>query len=174
MPRRLALVLVLPVALAAAPSSAAPSSAAGPGEVLRGRAEALEGDVLSVGGTTVRLHGIDAPDPGQTCHAPGGREYDCGEVARRELSAILEGREVACELAVPPGRDGRRVGTCRSEGKSIAGAMVIRGWAFAAIRLSPDYVRVQAAAQSRKAGMWAGRVEAPWNWRSRKAAAGLP
>ncbi len=144
------------------------SAALAAGETVRGAGTAVEGDLLRVGGTAVRLHGIDAPDPGQTCRTPAGREYDCGDAARRVLEAILEGREVECELRVQPGADGNRVGTCRSEGKSIAGALVVRGWAFASIKLSHHYVRAQAAAQSRKAGMWAGYVEAPWNWRTRR------
>jgi len=159
--RALPILLAIAAALAAGPAAAVD-------ETLRGEATAVEGDVLMVQGTKVRLAGIDAPDLGQICGTGTGREYDCGDMARRVLAALLAGREIECILSGPPSPDGLRAGTCRAEGKSIAGAMAVRGWAFAAIKLSHRYVPLQAVAQARKAGMWAGRVDAPWNWRTRK------
>ena len=144
-----------------------PFPALAAGERIAGAAIALAGDLLQVSGQRIRLHGIDAPDPGQTCRTRGGRVYDCAEEARTMLGLLVEGRRVTCEVE-PPGRDGRRIGTCRIDGISIAGAMVLRGWAFAAERLAPDYVPLQSRAQARRAGMWGGRVEAPWLWRSRQ------
>ncbi|WP_207481489.1 thermonuclease family protein [Arenibaculum pallidiluteum] len=166
-PAALAAVLAAASALPP-PAVAAEARKAGSTQTMNGTASALEGDVLSLNGTRIRLSGIDAPDLGQTCNIGGGREYDCGEVARRTLAAILDGRQIECILSGPAASDGMRSGSCRSEGKSIAGAMVVRGWAFAAIKLSHEFVALQATAQSRKAGMWAGRVDAPWVWRSLK------
>lgn len=151
------------VALLASPGMAGASLAAS----IRGAASAVEGDVILLQGRQIRLHGIDAPDPGQTCRTRLGHVYDCGEEARAMLERLLAGREVDCDVHYEAG-DGRAAATCRIGGISVAGAMVLRGWAFAAVRLAPDYVRFQALAQSRRAGMWAGRVEAPWLWRSRR------
>jgi endonuclease YncB( thermonuclease family) len=137
------------------------------GDSLRGAASAVEGDVVLIQGRQLRLHGIDAPDPGQTCRTRQGHVYDCGEQARAMLERLLAGREVDCDIHYEAG-DGRAAATCRIGGISVAGAMVLRGWAFAAVHLAPDYARLQALAQSRRAGMWAGRVEAPWLWRSRR------
>ncbi|MFO1121540.1 MAG: hypothetical protein U1F47_04360 [Hyphomicrobiales bacterium] len=36
-----------------------------------GRPEVVDGDTLVVGGTTVRLHGIDAAETGQRCESEG-------------------------------------------------------------------------------------------------------
>lgn len=156
-----AFLLALPMTMGLTPRAFAA------GERIEGSATALAGDVLQVSGQRIRLEGIDAPDPGQTCRTRGGLVYDCAEESRTMLGMLVEGRTVACE-AGPPGRDGRRVGTCRIGGISVGGAMVLRGWAFAAERLAPDYVFLQSHAQARRAGMWAGRVEAPWLWRSRQ------
>ena len=39
---------------------------------LSGTGSAMEGDVVSVKGTMIRLRGIDAPDPGQICRTMRG------------------------------------------------------------------------------------------------------
>ena len=38
---------------------------------LSGRARVIDGDTLDVGGTRVRLHGVDAPEAGQSCFTDG-------------------------------------------------------------------------------------------------------
>lgn len=162
--------LALACAALLAPAGIAGSATA---TSVRGIASAVEGDIVLVEGRQIRLHGIDAPDPGQTCRTKLGYAYDCGAEARAMLDRLLAGREVDCDIRHETG-DGRTAATCRIEGISVAGAMVLRGWAFAAVRLAPDYVRFQALAQSRRAGMWAGRVEAPWLWRSRQLREGRP
>lgn len=160
--RALVFMLTALVFVLCAPRAALPA-----GEIMRGTATAIDGDLLELDGRQLRLHAIDAPDAGQTCRTRGGREYDCGTEARVMLGRLLEGRETECEV-LHIASDGRRVALCRIDGISIAGAMVLRGWAFAAERLAPDYARLQSLAQARRAGMWAGRVEAPWLWRSRR------
>ena len=46
----------------------------------------MEGDVVSLNGTMIRLRGIDAPDPGQSCRTMRGVEYDCFGAARLSFS----------------------------------------------------------------------------------------
>jgi endonuclease YncB( thermonuclease family) len=43
-----------------------------------GAVRVVDGDTLDVGGTRVRLHGIDAPEIGQHCNRPDGLRWDCG------------------------------------------------------------------------------------------------
>ena len=38
-----------------------------------GKPRVIDGDTIEVGTERVRLHGIDAPEAGQTCNAGGGR-----------------------------------------------------------------------------------------------------
>jgi len=134
---------------------------------LSGMGSAMEGDVVSVKGTMVRLRGIDAPDPGQTCRTLRGVEYDCFGAARDQLQSMLDLGPVTCR-AREHDRSQHRIGVCRVLGKDLSAAMLVRGWAFAYSSLSADYDGLEARAQARKAGMWAGRVEAPWLWRTRK------
>src|SRR3954466_2200095 len=136
-------------------------------KVMSGTGSAMEGDVVSVKGTMVRLRGIDAPDPGQTCRTLRGVEYDCFGAARDQLQSMLDLGPVTCR-AREHDRSQHRIGVCRVLGKDLSAAMLVRGWAFAYSSLSADYDGLEARAQARKAGMWAGRVEAPWLWRTRK------
>ena len=134
---------------------------------MSGTGSAMEGDVVSLDGAMIRLKGIDAPDPGQVCRTMRGVEYDCFGAAKSQLQQMLDLGQVTC-IAKEQDRNQHRIGVCRVLGKDLSAAMLVRGWAFANSRLSTDYGGLEARAQSRKAGMWAGRVEAPWLWRTRK------
>ena len=134
---------------------------------MSGTGSAMEGDVVSLDGAMIRLKGIDAPDPGQVCRTMRGVEYDCFGAAKSQLQQMLDLGQVTC-IAKEQDRNQHRIGVCRVLGKDLSAAMLVRGWAFAYRSLSTDYGGLEARAQSRKAGMWAGRVEAPWLWRTRK------
>jgi len=133
--------------------------------VVRGDATVLEGDLLVVDGRTVRLMGIDAPDPGQICHNRYGSPFDCFAIAKGVLSALVKGRKVTCVI-VHRDWTGMDQGECRTDGIDLGAAMVARGWAFAYRSLSPAYQNNEAYAQSRRTGLWSGQVVKPWQWRS--------
>lgn len=137
-----------------------------PRETLKGKASALEGDLLLVEGTSVRLMGIDAPDRGELCKNRYGHELDCFRIAKDVLDAMVKGEVVDCTIAERD-RTGQRLGECRVRGVDLGAAMVSRGWAFAYASLSPAYQSGEAYAQSHRYGLWAGIVEKPWQWRSR-------
>ena len=162
--RHIVPILLLATSLVAAFGS--PASGEKP-TVLRGAGSALEGDVVSVSGSMVRLEGIDAPDPGQTCRTRHGSDYDCYTAARSQLQSMLDLGEVTCTVHATD-RTQHRIGACKVLGKDLAAAMLVRGWALAYRQLSQEYGGLEARAQARKAGLWAGRVEAPWQWRTRQ------
>lgn len=156
------LALALPSALTAQISQT-------PELPLDGIAIAIEGDRLTVNGSSVRLYGIDAPEIGQTCLSRLGRRYDCGGVARAVLEDMIGTRPVQCSIHSVLANDDR-IGTCYVEGRDLAGAMVLSGWAYPQRSLSNLYAAEEARAQSARAGLWAGRAERPWFWRRRQGA----
>lgn len=127
----------------------------------------MEGDLLSLNGTSVRLMGIDAPDRGQKCKNRYGHELDCFRIATAVLESMVKDEEVACTIAEMD-RFGQKMGECRVRGVDLGAAMVSRGWAFSYSSLSPAYASGETFAQSRRLGLWSGKVEKPWQWRSRQ------
>ncbi|TWB42806.1 endonuclease YncB(thermonuclease family) [Nitrospirillum viridazoti] len=168
-PMRLTLPLLIAVLTVSADALAAPPPpVGGGGDVIEGHAQATEGDTLLVDGGEIRLYGIDAPDPGQTCQNRRGATYDCFAQATKELQAVVQDKIVRCTTKESPPKQ-RRLAVCTVEGRDVAGIMVRAGWALAYTALTPDYYNTQVLAMSHRAGMWGGRVEPPWLWRDRQA-----
>jgi endonuclease YncB( thermonuclease family) len=149
-----------------APSGVRPPAVAT--DPLEGRAQVVDGDTIEVAGRRVRLYGIDAPERDQACERDG-RHYACGEEAARALVELVAGRDVRC---MGRGEDqyGRLIAVCQAGGTDLGEAMVRAGWAVAFRRYAEDYVEAEAAARRAGAGLWAGRFEAPEDWRRQRPA----
>ncbi len=142
------------------------AAAASPATALSGVARVIDGDTIDVGKTRVRLHGVDAPESGQSCVASGAR-WPCGRRATRALAGRLGGRTVICEER-DRDRYGRIVAVCRQDGRDINAWLVAKGWALAYRRYSRAYVDEERTARAARKGMWRGAFVAPWDWRRGK------
>ena len=111
-----------------------------------GSAHVIDGDTLDVGGVRIRLHGIDAPESGQSCRA-GGNRWSCGCGAARALAGWIGGSSIACQER-DRDRYGRIVAVCRASGMNLNAWMVAEGWAFAYRRYSNAYVGEESAARA--------------------------
>lgn len=136
--------------------------------IVEGRGQAIEGDRLRIGGQTVRLYGLDAPDPGQTCRARDGREYDCAAASRNMLQRMMGEAILTCTIHAEL-LTGDVTGICvRDETKDIGAYMLAGGWAVSYRGLSDRYEYLEARARSNRAGLWSGRFERPRIWRARQ------
>ncbi|MCW8084762.1 thermonuclease family protein [Sabulicella glaciei] len=124
----------------------------------------LDGDTLRLGERTLRLHGIAAPERGQSCTDAGGRLYDCGTAATAELARLVQERAVDCRVQ---GRDrfGRALGLCQAGGAELNASMVANGWALADAATLPALVPLEAQARAAQRGLWSGGFEPPAHWR---------
>ena len=61
---------------------------------IEGSAKPVDGDSFN---TEVRIFGIDAPEPGQTCKNAQGLSYPCGRIASDAMAELLRGKTVRCE-----------------------------------------------------------------------------
>ena len=122
-----------------------------------------DGDSLRAGDLRIRLHGIDAPEMKQICHAPA--PYQCGVSAKDYLAkSIGQNATLRCEH-LDTDRYGRLVMRCFYRGIDINAGMVRAGWALAYRRYAPDYIADETEAKANKRGLWAGTFDTPEAWR---------
>jgi endonuclease YncB( thermonuclease family) len=129
---------------------------------LSGVAHVVDGDTLTVGGTKVRLSGIDAPELAQRCGV--AHRQDCGAMAASWLRARVEGRRVDCTI-VDRDRYERAVAVCKSNGVDVGAAIVEAGWATAYRRYSRVYVSAENRAKAARHGIWQEGLERPEDYR---------
>ena len=119
---------------------------------------AIDGDTFRMGGTVIRLWGVDAPEIDQPCgNVPA--------LAVQTLSTLLaDAGRVQCKRR--GSSYGRTVARCIADGKDIGRTLVRLGLAFDAPRYSHGiYSDAQAQARRESAGVWQHGCERPWRWR---------
>ncbi|OYR13319.1 thermonuclease family protein [Brucella grignonensis] len=158
----------LSIFVAAALAASAPAHAE---TIISGSVRVLDGDTVAMGVVRIRLHGIDAPEDGQTCQLTDGTEWDCGKAATDRLVEVIADRSLECS-PVDRDRYGRIVADCFAEGINIGEALVRSGLAWAYRRYSLDYVPSETAAKAARRGVWQSPSIAPWDWRKQRDAGG--
>ena len=132
-----------------------------------GRASVTDGDTIEIHGQRIRLHGVDAPEKGQSCFDVSGQPYRCGQRAAMALDEFIGASPVHCrERDVD--RYGRTVADCSVRGEDIELWLVRSGLAMAYRRYSSDYIGAEQEAKNAKRGIWAGYIQPPWEWRKER------
>ena len=131
---------------------------------LKGRVSVIDGDTLEMHGKRIRLHGIDAPESGQTCKSQSGEIYRCGQLAAKQMAEYTKHKTIRCNVR-DTDRYGRLVAVCFANGQDINEQIVIAGYALAYRQYSSDYIAVEREAKRNKVGMWQGAFIKPWDWR---------
>ena len=127
----------------------------------------IDGDTIEVGAVTYRLHGIDAPEAGQSCRRAGGKTWACGKASIALIESLVFGSVVQCDNRGTDGY-GRVIGVCRAGGVDINATMVRSGHAWAFRKYSTDYVAEERAARREAVGVFQAETETPWDYRSKK------
>src|SRR5262245_16479196 len=103
------------------------------GTVITGPARVVDGDTVVVGGTVVRLKGVDASELGTAR----------GEAARQTMLTIVKGGPLTCRLTGEK-TWGREVGYCTTAaGIDINRAIVEQGAALGCPRFDTRYVKYE-------------------------------
>jgi len=84
-------------------------------EILAGTAAVIDGDIIRIGETVVRLYDVDAPEMARTCDGGPARLRPCGAYVADALAERVAGREVRCAVLKIDQYD-RKVARCEIEG----------------------------------------------------------
>ncbi|WP_300557475.1 thermonuclease family protein [Limnohabitans sp. Rim8] len=123
-----------------------------------------DGDTITVGGESVRLASIDAPELGQA-YGPQSREDLAAMVWDQTVTVAYEEKD----------RYGRVVGTVfKTDCSHVNLKMVQEGaaWYYEAfqceidLRQRQDYAAAHGQAQAARRGLWAANAMAPWRYRN--------
>ncbi len=152
--------------IAALAGLANPPEAHGP----TGTLQVIDADTWDVGGTRVRLFGIDAPELDQSCTRPNGATWACGAWATQQTRDRYSGQTAQCD-AIDTDRYGRTVARCFVDGQDVGAAMVADGLALAFGRYSQDYVGIHKTAQLARVGLHAVLMQQPSQFRAARRAA---
>ena len=133
------------------------------------RAEVTEvrsGYLFKMGSHFVKLYGIDAPDPIQSCLDKRGATYKCGRKSKRMLERLILGKTITCQIA---GGDynGNYIATCKTRGVDVGASLLSAGWAVADRATTTVYTPYEDQAHQKKMGLWAGKFMAPWTARTK-------
>lgn len=131
-----------------------------------GIATAIDADTLDVvGGPRVRLFGIDAPEVGQRCEGPDGREWRCGIEARNRLADLVDGKQVRCAGDAFDGYR-RLLARCTVGGVEVNALLIREGLAWAFVKYSSAYVDLETTARANHLGIWNGTAQPAWEYRA--------
>ncbi|MGR3376971.1 thermonuclease family protein [Salipiger abyssi] len=130
-----------------------------------GRLHVIDGDTFDIGGTRVRLHGIDAPEAEQMCGGDGVPMWGCGAWVSGEVRARYDGRRARCET-LDTDRYGRAVARCTVGGKDMGRSLVQAGLAFAYRQYSMDYDLDEKRAAVQGRGLHGAGVQSPAAFRA--------
>jgi len=133
-------------------------------EVLVGRVSVVDGDTLEMHSNRIRLHGIDAPESGQSCIDEKNNTYRCGQLSANRMASYVSGKTVHCEIK-DKDRYGRLVAACSVDDVDVNELIVSEGLALAYRQYSKDYVSAEENAKKLGLGMWQGKFVEPWKWR---------
>jgi endonuclease YncB( thermonuclease family) len=135
-------------------------------EPISGIPHIVDGDTLEIGGTKIRLQGIDAPETDQLCLDQNSAKWTCGIAARDHLTQHIYGRSIEC---VPDGADRyhRTLAVCRLGDENLNAWMVREGFALAFVKYSRAHVDEEGEARKAQRVLWSGAFIAPWDWRHR-------
>jgi len=128
-----------------------------------GTALVIDGDTITISGTKIRLHGIDALEKDQVCR-DAGVIWKCGPQAAETLRAWTDTKEVRC-VGDEKDKQGISLADCFVDGYNLNAKLVSEGWALAYRRYSKKYIPEEAEAKAARKGMWAGEFVTPWDWR---------
>ena len=135
-------------------------------DVITGKAQIIDADLIKVGETDIRLFGIDAPEPTQRCkrRSRGRANWGCGRKAVSQLSRLISNNKVRC-IRKSTDNLGRLIAQCSMREFDIGAYMVGKGLAWISPGDPAGYEQFQRAAKLANLGIWRAESDTPWHYR---------
>ena len=127
----------------------------------------IDGDTFTLGDQKYRLHGIDAPEPGQRCSHPDGGSWRCGHAAASLLKDLTSKGQMECDHRGIDPYD-RILALCRAGGSDIGETMVLVGLAWAFRIYSLEYVVQEDLARASGKGIWQAPTQTAEDFRAER------
>lgn len=135
--------------------------------ILSNKFTVTDGDTIRDGKLRIRLYGLDAPELAQECKDAEGKNWKCGEVAKKKLQNLVKGKKVRCDIKSTDLYK-RKVAICYAGEKDINRYMVEEGYAVAYLKYSHKYELDEEYAMNNNKGIWVGDFKEPEDYRKSK------
>ena len=135
--------------------------------ILNNKFTVTDGDTIRDGKLRIRLYGLDAPELAQECKDVEGKNWKCGEVAKKKLQNLVKGKKVRCDIKSTDLYK-RKVAICYAGEKDINRYMVEEGYAVAYLKYSHKYELDEEYAMNNNKGIWVGDFKEPEDYRKLK------
>lgn len=166
-------VLAMVLAMVVVATDSAAKGAKAP--TVQGTAVVLDGRTIEIKGKKIRLFGIDAPNPNQTCWYAKG-EFPCGRYAKQTLGLNIKNQDLTCHQRGIDAK-GRIQAVCYdAKGQDIGRFLLRHGWATIDPALAKDtatkdktlkeYLPAEVEARRLKLGLWNFKFTRPHKWRA--------
>jgi endonuclease YncB( thermonuclease family) len=122
--------------------------------------ETVDATTFKVLGRTVRVAGVVAPEPNDTCKRQDGTDWPCGRTALYSFRMFLGGRSIECffpyadtavEITAP----------CRVGHVDLGLWLLKTGWAKPGAYATDEYIKASEEAHCYRRGLWRGEVKVP-------------
>jgi endonuclease YncB( thermonuclease family) len=122
--------------------------------------ETVDATTFQAKGRTIRIAGVVAPQPDDTCKRQDGTDWPCGRTALHSFRMFLGGRSIECffphadtavEITAP----------CRVGQVDLGLWLLKTGWAKPGAYATDEYLKASEQAHCNRRGLWRGEVTVP-------------
>ena len=130
---------------------------------IKGKANAIKGNIIEIDEQKIQLYGIDAPELEQICYVKG-QPWQCGLTAKQKLAEKIAEKTLTCRIRKQES-DRLPLAECFIGQKNLNAWLVEKGWAIADRQNSRSFISHEILAQRNQQGIYRSQFLKPSLWR---------